>query len=186
MESKFTRCLARLYHLEGLGLSKLQGDAGGQTFAGIARAYWPALPLWEIIDRSPPAGPIGIDYLNAQAQAAAFYKTTMWMPVRGDELPEDLAFELLEFAVHTTPGKSVERLQSALNLMNNRGTRWADLVEDGRFGPATMAALNKARAAVSDAQIIKVLNGLQFMYYADNARKSEEKERYFVAFLRRL
>lgn len=44
----FATAYAPLAGFEG-GWCNVQGDSGGETYAGIARRYWPGWPGWKII-----------------------------------------------------------------------------------------------------------------------------------------
>ena len=45
----FATAYAPLAGFEG-GWCNVQGDSGGETYAGIARRYWPDWPGWKLID----------------------------------------------------------------------------------------------------------------------------------------
>jgi lysozyme family protein len=105
----------------GYQLTNIPGDAGGQTYAGIARTKNPDWEGWALIDKGqmPP-----------KEMVWDFYKTKVWDKVRGDELPLGVDYLAFDFAVNSGVGRAVKTLQSAVGAN-----------PDGAIGPATMAAI---------------------------------------------
>ena len=73
--------------LEG-GWNKVEGDAGGETYLGIARNFWPNLKMWLIVDRYKPLSHNQI-IKNAELDALVkqFYKTQFWEKISPENLP---------------------------------------------------------------------------------------------------
>ena len=63
------------------------------------------------------------------------YKKNYWDAVMGDLLPTGLDYAAFDFAINAGPGASRKMIQRALGV-----------TADGAFGPATMAAIQKADA----------------------------------------
>jgi lysozyme family protein len=63
------------------------------------------------------------------------YKRDYWDAVYGDDLPTGLDYAAFDFAINAGPGASRKMIQRALGV-----------TVDGAFGPATMAAIQKADA----------------------------------------
>lgn len=105
----------------GYRLTNIPGDAGGQTYAGIARNPNPDWEGWALIDKgeTPP-----------KEMVWSFYKAKFWDKVRGDELPSGIDYLAFDFAVNAGVGRAIKTLQSA-----------AGTTPDGSIGPATMAAI---------------------------------------------
>lgn len=77
----------------GYNLHEVEGDTGGQTYAGIARNMHPQWAGWLNIDRkeTPPAQLV-----------RDFYRITFWDDMRGDELFSDrIASSIFNFYVNT-------------------------------------------------------------------------------------
>lgn len=86
------------------------------------------------------------------AQAKQIYFDRYWKAVRGDELPEPIAFEAFDMAVNHGPTKAIELMQSALGVRS-----------DGVIGPVTLAAAKKAEPA----RFIAHVNAERIFYYTD-------------------
>lgn len=110
----------------GYVLHNVQGDRGGQTYAGIARKPNPQWPGWAYIDRGdiPPT-----------ALVRQFYRAGYWDAIRGDELPDAIAATLYDFAVNAGPRVAVKLAQIV-----------AGVEPDGTIGPRTVAALQAMEA----------------------------------------
>jgi lysozyme family protein len=76
-------------------------------------------------------------------------------------------------------------LQEALNLLNNNGRRYPDIVVDGNMGPMTMEALRLALLSAPDFEraILKAQNGEQYGHYKRKAMKNPVLEKYFRGWL---
>lgn len=104
----FATAYAPLAGFEG-GWCNVQGDSGGETYAGIARRYWPDWPGWKLIDREK-------DHSSFASGASAFtrhlaavpgladmvsgwYRSEWWDRLGLAALPQDLANEIFEQSV---------------------------------------------------------------------------------------
>ncbi len=112
--SAFDAAMRLVLKNEG-GLNLDDDDPGGRTMYGIAERFHP-----EAWMNGPPS--IG----------AAFdiYRRKYWNRVRGDDLPAPVAVALMDFAVQSGPSFAVRHLQGLLGV-----------VQDGRIGPITLAAV---------------------------------------------
>jgi len=99
------------------------GDAGGQTYAGIARNRNPQWPGWAALD----AGQIPATKLVRE-----FYKANYWDKVRGDDLPDVIASSVFDFAVNAGVVVATKLAQLV-----------AGATPDGALGDKTVAALGK-------------------------------------------
>lgn len=114
----FEKAVQKVFALEGEH-SNDPADPGGDTWYGITRRDHPDIP-W------PPE----------QEQAKAIYARDYWNPLWNELADEDVAAELLDFAVVAGVKTGALLAQRALNRLG-----WA-LVEDGVFGRRTLEALN--------------------------------------------
>jgi lysozyme family protein len=73
----------------------------------------------------------------SDAQLATVYRRFYWDAVAGAELPDGVDYAVFDFAVNSGPGRAAKYLQAVL------GT-----VQDGRIGPATLAAARAKPAGV--------------------------------------
>lgn len=107
----------------GYILHDVQGDRGGQTYAGISRKNWPAWQGWAVLDAGgdPPVD-----------EVRAFYRTHFWAPLQLDKVAhQPVARTLFDFAVNagtTTAAKLAQLVAGA--------------TPDGRIGPKSLEAIN--------------------------------------------
>jgi lysozyme family protein len=107
-------------------------DPGGETKFGISKRAYP-----------------GEDIKNlTKERAFELYRADYWSRIRGDELPDGIALCLFDYAVNSGVSQAIRTLQRAV------GTE-----VDGRFGPATMAALKarQPRSLIVDYQSERLL-----------------------------
>lgn len=100
-----------------------------------------------------------------------------------------LAAELVDTGVNMGPGVAAQFLQRALNLLNNRGTLWPDLLVDGQAGAATRAALGtylRQRGPEGERRLLALLNAFQGARYAEIAERREKDEAFFYGWLERI
>jgi lysozyme family protein len=111
----------------GYKLHTVAGDAGGMTYAGIARNMNPQWPGWAHIDRGdiPPS-----------QMVRDFYRAGWWVPIKGDEIVDQgAASSIFNFAVNTS---AYGKPQTAIKLAQIA----VGVTPDGDFGPKTLAAIN--------------------------------------------
>lgn len=179
----FAEALTRVLEVEG-GYSNDPEDKGGETFAGIARRFWPEWLGWALIDAGRDAGGVNMTP-TLYTLVFEFYRIHFWNRVRGEELGE-LAYEVFELAVNTSVHTASILLQEALNLLNRNGTAWPELLVDGVLGPKTLAGVRAAlREPNGQRHVLKLVNGLQLMHYVDLARRSPAQEKFLRGWLER-
>lgn len=162
-------------------------DPGGETFYGIARERQPQWKGWASVDRfrEDPAFPdlLGRDQF-LMAHVKQFYQK-WWSRISGEDLPQDVATELFESSFNIGP-KVKRWVQECCNSLNRNGRDWEELVEDGKIGPKTIAAVN-ACVKRRGSNLVKLLNVRQGGYYYRLARRNPEKwERYLNGWLNRV
>ena len=109
-------------------------DRGGPTSFGITEAVARAHGYAGDMRRLP------------REEAAAIYRRLYWLRPKLDRLAERsarIAAELFDTGVNMGPAVAITFLQRALTALNRNGRDFADLVPDGRVGPATCAALDR-------------------------------------------
>lgn len=116
------------------------GDAGGETFAGIARATNPDWPGWAIVDRrkTEPNFPNNLNLdlpqnVELRRLLGERYRAKYWDLFRCGELPPGLDLCMLDAAVQHLPKVAVTLIQRAVGAQ-----------PDGALGPGTLAAANRA------------------------------------------
>lgn len=161
MSPAFEKAIKRLFELEG-GYSNHPSDRGGETKYGISRRAYPDLDI---------AG------LTLE-EAKQIYFRDYWLRLRLDAvLVSDVAGEIFEQGVHFGVKGATENAQRAMNYLG------AKLEVDGLMGPKTLRAIN----GYLDTEILlKVLNGVQFARYLDEAEKHPEQKIFARGWLRRI
>lgn len=120
MDRNFTRALSLVLKSEG-GWSDNPADPGGATMKGVTLANFRR-------------------YLKADAtkgdlrkisdeQVATVYRRFYWDAIAGAELPDGVDYAVFDFAVNSGQGRAAKYLQAAVGV-----------AQDGRVGPATLAA----------------------------------------------
>lgn len=103
------------------GYANSPSDPGGETMWGVTAKVAHA------------NGYQGAMRLLPRETAKAIYRAKYWNAVQADKLPEVLRYTVFDAAVNSGPAQAIEWLQRAL-----------DVGEDGKLGPLTFDALNKA------------------------------------------
>lgn len=129
MKYNFDRCLHLLLQpgREG-GFSNHPKDPGGMTMLGVTKRRWEAYVGHPVSEGDMRA--------LTPEKVAPFYYTEYYAPCGADRLPAGFDHATFDFAVNSGPGRAVTYLQGAVGV-----------AADGAFGPATLAAAQKADAA---------------------------------------
>ena len=93
---------------------------------------------------------------------------------------------MFDTGVNMGVGRAAKFLQRALNLLNQGGKRYSDIVEDGKVGNNTIKALKACISYKGDEFVYKILNILQGMHYIDYMTKSPTQEKYAYGWLKRV
>lgn len=131
----FDAAFTRLLGHEG-GYVNDPRDPGGETNWGVSKRAYPNVDIKAL----------------TQDGAKAIYRRDYWAPVRADELPDLVRFDVFDAAVNHGVSQSAKWLQRAA------GTN-----PDGVIGAQTVAA---ARAA--GAQLAAHFNGYRLQFYTDS------------------
>lgn len=102
-----------IFKWEG-GYSNDPRDPGGETNYGISKRAFPELDIKNLTKK----------------HAHHIYKTKYYIPIWGDQLPEELRLVVFSSAINQGVSRAVKFLQKVV------GTK-----QDGKIGPVTMAAL---------------------------------------------
>jgi lysozyme family protein len=120
------------------------GEEGGYSDNRDDPGNWTSGSVGEGILRGTKYGISAAAYpkINIQTitetDAQAIYLRDYWTPIRGDELPSQLALLVFDAAVNNGVGRAIRWLQAAVGA-----------VVDGAFGPETMAAVKASSAPPS-------------------------------------
>jgi lysozyme family protein len=148
-------------------------DSGGKTKYGITK---------KVARRFGYTGKIKKLPLDI---ALDIYKRGYWNKISGDALlkigGEALVSEMFEQAVNMGVGRAGRNLQRVLNIMNNGGRYYQDLVADGDIGAKTIEALTayaKKRGTAGIKVLTAYLNAMQGSFYIELAENREKDERF--------
>lgn len=195
----FLKGYAPVRQFEG-GWCNVPGDAGGETYAGIARNFWPTWPGWARIDTEKSHTSYGQGAAAFSRRLASvpgladmvadWYRAEWWEPMRLGRFPQSVANEIFEQSVNlgrAGAGKYLQRLCNALNYNARTDARlFPDLTEDGAVGPRTLAALAALlEQRASEDIIVHALNGLQAAHYIGLGAKSFAHRKFMDGWLSR-
>lgn len=127
MDRNFARALALVLKSEG-GWSDNPADPGGATMKGVTLATFRAY--------IKPGGTKAELRAITDAQLSTCYRRRYWDAVHGAELPDGVDYATMDFGVNSGPSRSAKYLQGVVGA-----------VQDGRIGPATIAAIKAKPAA---------------------------------------
>lgn len=130
MDRNFARALSLVLKSEG-GWSDDPADPGGATMRGVTLANF---------RRYVKADASRAD-LKAitDAQLTTCYKRFYWDAVAGAELPDGVDYATFDYAVNSGPTRAAKYLQAVAGV---------SLAQDGKVGPATLAAVRAKPPAV--------------------------------------
>lgn len=106
----------------GYVLHEVQGDRGGQTYAGIARKMNPRWEGWATLDRG--------GHVPTQ-MVRDFYRQQYWDTIQGDRIASQVIAQAI-FDFHVNAGAAARKLAQLV----------VGTTPDGIFGDKTVAALN--------------------------------------------
>jgi lysozyme family protein len=150
----------------GYKLHRVPGDAGGDTYAGIARNMNPGWAGWAYIDRGET---------TPTQMVRDFYRAGWWVPIRGDEIVDQgVASSIFNFAVNTSaygrPATAIKLAQIA-----------ARVAPDGDLGPKTLEAVNAL-----DGELFELRYFLAKMTrYAEICNKRRDQSKFLLGWTNR-
>lgn len=195
--AKFEISYAPLKQYEG-GYSNDSSDRGGETYAGIARNFFPAWAGWKIIDqykktvgKNPSALTRTLGALpTLQKLVEDWYRREWWDRLGLGSLPQNVADEIFEQSVNLGKagcGKKIQTVCNAFNYdKNTKSPYFADLKIDGAIGPKTLDALKILIARKTDsAALVHAFNCMQGCHYLELAAKKSSQRKYTVGWMSR-
>lgn len=193
--AEFEIAYAPLKLFEG-GYDDDPDDRGGETYAGIARNFFPKWAGWKIIDQIKRSNKTFSAISKAAAKdfylqdlVAAWYKSEWFDALGLGQFPQILANELFEQAVNlgkAGSGRKVQIICNAYNRGQNGKPLFTDLVVDGAIGPKTLAALKLILANRATAEsLVHALNCMQGSHYLELAAKKASQRKYTAGWMKR-
>lgn len=122
------------------GYSDHQSDPGGRT-------------MWGVTERVARSHGFTADMRTlTRAEAKRIYRADYWGPIRADELPPDVRFDVFDGAVNSGVKQSIKWLQAAVGA-----------TADGIIGPKTLAAVH----AMTPDRVARRYNGHRLRFMKD-------------------
>ena len=173
------------------GYANNPADNGGETYAGISRKFNPNWGGWAAIDAAKKQSGVlvTLDKIlsnneGLQADAKQFYAQNYWIVNRLGELQNQaIANQLFDIGVNSGVGTAARSWQEALNLTNQNGRAYADLVVDGKVGPQTVGFTN---AHPRPALLLEVIQALQAERYLKIMRNNPSQEVFAASWFSRV
>ena len=172
-----------------------KNDAGGETYCGIARNFFPNWPGWKILDREKAIAGGNIAKMKKALEnteisrlVTEWYKAEWWDRLGLGSLPQALADEIFEEAINLGKSGSGRKVQTVCNAFNyQNGALFTDLVIDGAIGPKTLAALQKiiSSGKADAAALVHALNCMQGAHYLELAAKKPSQRVFTIGWLKR-
>jgi len=158
----FSACIA---HEGGFQLTDVAGDAGGETYAGIARTRHPDWQGWQWIDQGET------DSARIQRAVRDFYRENFWARIRGDDIQrQTVANSIFDFAVNAGVGTASHLAQETVSAAS-----------DGIIGPNTLKKINRR----SEREFIAAYALRKLAYYADICTRHPAQKKFLLGWLNR-
>lgn len=141
----FPKALKVILHHEG-GYANHPEDPGGITNLGVTKNTW---EQWT----GKPATEADMRALTPE-KVAPLYQARYWNACRCGDLPGDLALCVFDFAVNAGPVRAAKFLQ-----------RMVGVADDGKIGPATLAAVRAFVAKHGTAEAVRQYQNSRRGYY---------------------
>lgn len=138
-------------------------DRGGETMLGVTRAAWGEYKGRPIRD--------GEMRKLTRDMVKPFYKLEYWDKIRGDDLPAGLDYAVFDFAVNAGPVRAARFLQRAVGVP-----------EDGILGPATIAAVQRAKSS----EVLAQLSAAKESFYKGLVDRDPAQRRFIKGWLARV
>jgi len=127
----YKAAIKRVLLTEG-GYANDPDDAGGETYKGVARKFWPKWVGWVIVDRlrGQPNFPHNLKgNITLDEYVMLFYKTNFWDKIGGDFIDDqEIGNNLIDAAVNEGIKGAVKRAQSIVGLAPT-GIETPELIE---------------------------------------------------------
>ena len=155
-------------------------DRGGETNWGVTKAVARAAGYTGPMRDMPRSTALDI-YRTRYVIAPGFAKIAA--------VSQAIAAEMVDTGVNMGPAIPIGHLQRALNALNRQQADYADIVPDGRIGPATIGALTaflNKRGKEGEARLLALLNALQGARYLSLAEATPSQEKFLYGWLGRI
>jgi len=194
--AKFKEAFNKLIQKEG-GYVNHPKDNGGETYKGIARNFWPQLPLWKLIDPVVKTHGGIARLINQelekdqvlQKHVENFYETHFWRPAGCHNITNYRIANLLFFqAVHTGLNGACRRLQESCNYLigTTRSSNWEVLTVDGRIGPKSLTVINKIEDLNLSDVLIYEFRTMEIVRFKSICQGNPSQKVFYAGWIRRV
>lgn len=130
--------ISKTLETEG-GYVNVVGDAGGETYCGIARNSNPKWEGWKIVDKYKPLKwNQKIQDSELEQLVIEIYDTKYYQPIKADKIDSDMIrTHLYDMGVNAGTGAAVKLLQKAINKVYG-----ISITVDGKIGNITLTYTN--------------------------------------------
>jgi lysozyme family protein len=162
------------------GYANNPNDHGGETYAGVARNFWPKWSGWPIVDQIVGQRPANLNAQlqgnsNLQAAVESFYQENFWDSVGLSALQsQQLANQLFDTAVNMGTGMAARFLQEAINALKPN-----TVTVDGQVGPHTIEAANAANVETLYDEVIALRRGRYLAIIQNNPSQAQFERSWF-------
>lgn len=181
------------------GWCNVSGDAGGETYAGIARNFFPAWKGWKLVDQAKhdPSFHKGnrafSKFLDTRpglrTAVEEWYRNEWWNKLPFDKMDQVLANEIFEEAVNLGwggMGKSLQKFCNAANYNAKTGKQiFSDIKIDGAVGQKTLSAFNMILKNWKSDAVAHALNAMQGARYIDIAYRIQRDRKFLAGWMTR-
>ncbi|WP_184064749.1 MULTISPECIES: glycoside hydrolase family 108 protein [unclassified Paraburkholderia] len=125
---------------------------------------------------------VGLMNQMSRDTALAIYRTKYWLTPKFDQIDAidaTLAAKLLDIGVNMGPPTGVQFMQRALNVLNQQGKVFPDIMVDGGIGPMTLAALKAfyaQRGADGHRVLVGMVASMHSVRYVEIAEKNPSQQ----------
>lgn len=159
----FAKAFERMIANEGgYKLTNINGDKGGQTYAGIARNKNPGWPGWASVDRGD---------VPASSLVRDFYRIEFWSRIGGDQiLCQRVAENMFDFSVNAGVSVAAKLAQVVVGA-----------TPDGKIGAKSIVALNDANAE----KFVALYALAKIARYRDIVTKDRSQAKFLLGWINR-
>lgn len=184
----FLKSYQKLGPKEG-GYANDPKDRGGETWKGVSRVFNPDWDGWHLIDEAKvrPDFPECLNQFPALESAVqSLYMERYWNPIRGNDLPQEIADELFEVGVNADPLRAIRFLQNSINILNRNQKLYPDVEADGKMGNDTLGAVLACIQHRGIPLLLKVMNVSQGCHYLNILLSKPEQENFALSWFNRV
>jgi len=172
--ANYPKALAHVLRFEG-GYSNHPADAGGETYCGISRTFWPQWAGWKAIDLMPEK-PSATNELLRQI-VCEFYRDNFWYWIKGQQIEsQQIATYTLDTAVLLGTTTAIRYLQRAYNSLGH-----GHLDCDGKIGLLTLRAINNC----DEVSLLAELRSLRRVHHEKVAFNKPSQEVFLNGWINR-